>query len=103
MGIRPRCDNARRQFRFSDDRVVEWRRLVRTSFRRRFCRHQLCSRDRSMPYRTREDRRSRAINMTPEENAYDRLLKPESPSQIEEALAYRESFENPEPDEPGFA
>jgi hypothetical protein len=41
--------------------------------------------------------------MTPEETAYDRLLKPESPSQIEEALAYREAFENPEPEEPGFA
>jgi hypothetical protein len=41
--------------------------------------------------------------MTPEETSYDRLLKPESPSQIEEALAYREAFENPEPEEPGFA
>jgi hypothetical protein len=41
--------------------------------------------------------------MTPEETAYDRLLKPQPQAVIEEALAYRESYENPEPEDSGFA
>jgi hypothetical protein len=41
--------------------------------------------------------------MTPEETAYEKLLKAEPQAQIEEALAYRESFENVEPEDPSFA
>jgi hypothetical protein len=40
--------------------------------------------------------------MTAQETAYDKLLKPESAAEIEEALAYRESFEHVEPEEPGL-